>query len=59
MAFQRLGQDRRFPKLAVLMAMLERFAPTVNERLIAERALHVINGGAVRILAMMVDKAIR
>lgn len=58
-AFQRLGQDRRFPKLAVLMAMLERFAPTVNERLIAERALHVINGGAVRILAMMVDKAIR
>ncbi|BAC18021.1 hypothetical protein HMPREF0290_1252 [Corynebacterium efficiens YS-314] len=58
-AFHRLSRDRRFPRLAVVMAMLEKFAPTVNERFIAERALEVINGGALRILAMMVDKAIR
>ena len=58
-AFHRLGHDKRFPKLAVVMAMLERFAPTVSERFLAERALNVINGGVLRILAMMVDKAIR
>lgn len=57
--FRRLDHGRRFPKLAVVMAMLEKFAPTMDERFLAERALQVINGGVLKILAMMVDKAIR
>ena len=57
--FSKVGVGKRFPRLAFALGMLERFAPTVDEKFIAEKMLFVVNGGAVRIIEMMVNRAIR
>lgn len=57
--FSKVGVGKRFPRLALALGMLERFAPSLDERLIAEKVLYVVNGAALKIIESMVNRAIR
>lgn len=54
-----LGTPRRFPKLALIANLIENFAPTLDDELVANKLLLVVNGGVLKIISAMVEKAIR
>lgn len=54
-----LGTPRRFPKLALIANLIENLAPTLNDELVANKVLLVVNGGVLKIISAMVEKAIR
>lgn len=57
--FNKSGVGKRFPVVVPALRMFERLAPTVDERFLAEKMLFVVNGGALKIIEMMVNRAIR
>lgn len=54
----RSGAGVNFPRVAVVANFVEKFVPTLDERLVAEKALSVVNIGVLKLIATMIGKSI-
>lgn len=57
--FRKVGPTGRFPRIAGVINLAEKFAPTFDDKQLAEKVLHVVNGGVLKVIATMVGRAIR